>query len=458
MNLKNLIENYRVPVSFEKDYKIDNNIIIKILEAARWAPSAENQQAWRFLVVDKNRKKKDILYAIEEQDSRLSSTLHEIKKPKLSPSFQYTIDNYNAKSAKYLEEIRIKNSEELKCAHSASLFIICVHSEKFYGKMFGYTDIGASIMNMLLITEELGLSTRWIRNFSRNIIMDKFDIPSHFKIDAILAIGKKKGSLEKTELSRKNFNDYFYQNNWQNPLEDSLLKIENDDLPNYDVEIVDSILDRRSIRDYKENKIISQNLIKELIKAAMMVPLTINKPNIKLLIIDDPEKLNEIAKNSKIIVKQSHVQEVPLIIAAVFDCSNNAPAFYAETDTGAILQNILLRAFSLGIGSCWIGAFSRKATSNILETPSSWHLPSLAIFGYPDHYPSPTPRKDLGKIAYKNSWKNRLEKRKRSLFPNYHIFSVFTRKIKNTNVETPLRERNVGEIENIPEFEENSNI
>ena len=451
MNLKNLIENYRVPVSFEEDYKIDNNIMIKILEAARWAPSAENQQAWRFLVVDKIKKKEDILYAIKEQDSRLSSTLHEIKKPKLSPSFQYTIDNYNAKNAKYLEKIKIKNSEELKCVQSASLFILCVHSEKFYGKMFGDTDIGAAIMNIILITEELGLSTRWIRNFSRNIIMDKFDIPSHFKIDAILAIGKKRGSSEKTELAKKDFKAYFYQNKWQKPLEASLLKVEND-LPSYDVEVIDTILDRRSIRDYKEAELIGHNLIRELIKAAMMVPLMINKPYIKLLIIDDPEKLDEIAKNSKIIVKQSHVQEVPLIISATFDCSNNAPAFYAETDTGAILQNILLRAFSLGIGSCWIGAFSRKTTSNVLNIPPNWHLPSLAIFGYPDHYPSPTPRKDLGKIAYKNSWKNRIEKRKRSLFPNYHIFSVFTRKIKNTNVKTPLRQRNVGELEGIPEF------
>ncbi|TXT61824.1 MAG: hypothetical protein BAJALOKI2v1_10094 [Promethearchaeota archaeon] len=456
MNLKTLIENYRVPLNFEENYKIEDTEIIKILEAARWAPSAENQQAWRFLVVDKPDKKQELIYAIQDQDPRLSSTLHEIDaKPNLSPGFEFSVENYNAKNAKFVQDIRVKNSEDITCAKSAAVFIIYAHSKKFYGKIFGNTDIGAAILNSLVVSETIGLSARWIRNFNRNYVKERFDIPDHFKVDAILAIGKRSQSQNKPEIKRKDKKEYTSYNNWDQSMREPISKEEEESISDYKIDVIDALLDRRSIRNFQEEKPINSIMIRELIKAAMMVPLTLNKPYLKLIIIDDPKKLKTIAENSRIVVKQSHVQEVPLIISASFDCSNNAAGYYAETDTGAILQNILLRAHSLGVGSCWIGAFSRKATSRILEVPRNWHLPSLAIFGYPDSYPSPTPRKDLGKISFINEWKNRLTKRKRSLLPNYHLFSVLTRKLKNTRVETPLRERKVGEIRDIPEFEDN---
>src|SRR5271157_4676964 len=45
--------------------------IARMLEGARWTPSADNEQAWRFLVITSPTKKKAVLQAVEQQDSRL---------------------------------------------------------------------------------------------------------------------------------------------------------------------------------------------------------------------------------------------------------------------------------------------------------------------------------------------------------------------------------------------------
>lgn len=450
MTLKNIIETWKNPLRFDSNFVIQKVDIKKVLEAARWAPSAENEQVWKFLVVDNKEKKNTVVKSIEDQDSRLTSTLHDIKKLELSPAFAFSVENFNAKSDKYKDLILEAHLADVESAKTASFFIICTHVPK----TFALTDMGATILNMLLVSKELGFSTRWIRNFDREGLSEELSIPSERIIDAILAFGKAVKEAEKSEYLNKNIEDFFFYNKWSNILKISEFIRDSVNLKDYNIETVDAILDRRSIRSYMEKQKVPNAVVFELIKSAMMVPLTINKPYLKIIIIDDEETIKSIAKTARLIVQQSHVQQVPLIVAIAFDCSNNSPGFYAQIDTGAIIQNMLLRAHSLGIGSCWIGAFSRKALRNVLKLEENWHLPSIAIFGYPNKYPKPTPRKDLAKIVYYNQWKSRIQKRHRTPLPNYHVMSIAFRKIKKTKVKSLLRTRKVGDLNGIPEFEQ----
>ncbi len=449
MKLSELIYIWKNPTKFESNIKVSKDIIKKVLEGARWAPSAENEQVWHFLAIDNSDKIEIVLKSIEHQDSRLSSTLHKFKKPDLGIRFVYSVENYDAKNDKYKNFILEPHSTDITCAKTASFVIIVTHVHK----MFSLNDMGATITNMILMARDLGLSTRWIRNFDREFIKEKLHIPSDQVVDSILAFGKPETQVNEFECINKNIDSFFFYNKWNNVLKISDFHSENQAINEYNVETVDAILDRRSIRSYIDNQKLPKSIVYELIKAAMMIPLTIDKPYIKIIIIDDEQILKEIAKTAKIVVQQSHVQQVPLIIAITFDCSVNSPAFYAAVDAGAIIQNILLRAHSLGVGSCWIGAFSRNKVSKILDIEENWHIPTIAIFGYPNKYPKPTPRKDLAKICFYNEWKVRVQKRHRRVLPNYHAPSIILRKVRNTRVKTPLRQRRVGDLKGIPEFE-----
>ncbi len=453
MYLKEILKTWKKPLKFESNFEITKNKILKILEAGRFAPSGENQQVWRFLVIDTQKGKDNIIQSVIAKDPRLETTLQDVKSPELRSNFIFSTENYNAKSDKYKNVIFKHHPNDIDCAKSASFFILCTHKNTITGKIFGSTDMGAAITNMILISYELGYYTRWVRIFDREFIKEKFNIPQSMFIDAVLAIGKAKELLDTKEYKRKDFKDFYFYNLWGNNLEGKSLQGESINYQNYDIDAVDAIVDRRSIRKYDENKDIPKGIILELLKAGMMIPLTIDRPYLKIIIIDDKDVLKQVAKSAKIVVQQSHVRKVPLIIVITYDCSNNSPGFYAETDTGSIIQNILLRAHTLGIGSCWIGAFNRRNLRKILNIPKDWHIPSMAIFGYPKNYPKPTPRIDLGKICFYNSWKNYIEKRHRTLLPDYHVLSVGFRKFKKTRVSTILRSRKVGIIEGIPEFE-----
>lgn len=452
MLLKEIINKWKYPNSFEEDSTLSKKEILKLLEAAHWAPSAENQQVWKFVVIEAENKKDLIIESIKKQDPRLKSTKHEIEKPVLSAKFVYTTDHFDALKDKYKDLIKVSHKNDIKCSKNASILIIFTHSKKFLGNTFGSTDIGAAMTNTNIEAINLGYNCRWIRNFDREFIQQEFEIPDKYNIDSIFAIGEEKDTESQPEMKKKDFQEFFYLNQWENT-KDFSEYLENEEFQDNNIDAVDAILDRRSIREFKEEKKISTAIRYELMKAAMMIPITVNKPYIKLLLINDTNVIHQIADNSKIVIRrQKHVQQVPLMIIPTYDCTNNSPAFYAEEDTGAIIQNVLLRAHSLGVGSCWIGAFNRNEVKKILNIPEQWHIPTLAIFGYPNNYPPPTPRKDLGKICYYNNWKNRIKERERTIMPSSHFLSILFRRMKNGKQKSILRKRKIGKIKNIPEF------
>ena len=66
---------------------------------------------------------------------------------------------------------------------------------------------------------------------------------------------------------------------------------------------------------------------------------------------------------------------------------------YAIQDVACSIENMMLAACSLGLGSVWVGAFDEYGVAKILDMPS--HLRPVAIVpvGYPGQ--SPLPGADL---------------------------------------------------------------
>jgi nitroreductase len=65
---------------------------------------------------------------------------------------------------------------------------------------------------------------------------------------------------------------------------------------------------------------------------------------------------------------------------------------------------MVIAAWSLGIGSCWIGDFEEEDVKRILDVPKDWRIVALISFGYPDETPSSPPRKPLKEIASYNGF------------------------------------------------------
>jgi nitroreductase len=60
---------------------------------------------------------------------------------------------------------------------------------------------------------------------------------------------------------------------------------------------------------------------------------------------------------------------------------------------------MILQAYELGLGTCWIGAFKEDAVRNILKIPKQARVVAMTPLGYPDEPPSPKDRKSLDQIV-----------------------------------------------------------
>lgn len=148
--------------------------------------------------------------------------------------------------------------------------------------------------------------------------------------------------------------------------------------------IIDAILKRRSIRKYKDKEI-PEEILKEIIKAGMYAPSSSNKRPWFFILIKEKEILKKIADF------HPYAKMLYSSACAILVCGNKnlqSVEGYIALDCAAATQNILLSAYGLGIGSCWIGIYPREARMDfirdLLKLEDCFVPISLVSLGYPD--------------------------------------------------------------------------
>jgi len=134
-----------------------------------------------------------------------------------------------------------------------------------------------------------------------------------------------------------------------------------------------------------------------ILEAGRWSPSASNKQPWEFLVIKNKEMLKAISKKA---IYGFHIKRAPLAIAIVGKINEN-PNYYVQ-DTSFVSMNMMLMAWSLGIGTCWIGALDRKAVKEMLDLDENDYLLTILPMGYiKGNVPDPTPRKDLSQISRK---------------------------------------------------------
>ena len=147
MSFTNLIAS-RYSVRSYTDKKVEKELILDLLEAARLAPSAVNYQPWHFIVIT------------DEQDL---ASVHEIYHRAWFREAPVCI---------------------VACAdHSQSW------KRKSDGKDFADVDLAIAIDHLILKATELNLGTCWICNFDVEMTRQKLALPGHIEPIALIPVG-----------------------------------------------------------------------------------------------------------------------------------------------------------------------------------------------------------------------------------------------------------------------------
>jgi nitroreductase len=151
--------------------------------------------------------------------------------------------------------------------------------------------------------------------------------------------------------------------------------------------------ERRSIRTYLD-KNISFKEVEMILEAGRWTPSASNKQPWEFLVIRNKEILREISKNA---IYGKHIKRAPLAIAIVGKIKEN-PNYYIQ-DTSLVSMSMMLMAWSLGIGTCWIGTLKRDVVKKLLGLEENDYLLTILPMGYiKGNIPKPTLRKDLDQL------------------------------------------------------------
>lgn len=151
---------------------------------------------------------------------------------------------------------------------------------------------------------------------------------------------------------------------------------------------------RRSIRSFQQ-KPIEKKELEMIIEAGRWAPSASNRQPWEFIVIKNKEILVKLAKS---LSYGRFMKQVPVAIAIVAKIKMS-PKWYL-IDTSLVSMNMMLMAWSLGIGTCWIGAMNREKAKEIIGLGENDHLLTVLPFGYIEgDIPRPTNRKSLKEIV-----------------------------------------------------------
>ena len=163
-------------------------------------------------------------------------------------------------------------------------------------------------------------------------------------------------------------------------------------------EVIKNIVERRSIRKYKRD-MIPNELIDEVLKAGTYAPTGMNKQSPIIIAITNKKVRDKLSKlNAKIMGTDTDpFYGAPVVIVVLAD--KTVPTYIY--DGSLVMENMMLAAHSLGLGSCWIHCaqeeFETEEGKELLKSlgiTDDYEGIGHCILGYPDMEVEAKPRKD----------------------------------------------------------------
>ncbi len=182
------------------------------------------------------------------------------------------------------------------------------------------------------------------------------------------------------------------------------------------MELDEALRCRRSIRKYA-SRAVPEDLVRQVIEAATFAPSAKNGQQWRFTVLTGGSKkelTDCFRRELTLLIEQigeknmgsafgscSIMEEAPIVIMVW-----NAGEMGWETEkhsVAASIQNLLLKAYSLGLGSLWIGDifFAARALEQHFRKP--WKLLAAVALGYPEYVPKEPwdgrPRRSVDEVA-----------------------------------------------------------
>jgi nitroreductase len=159
-----------------------------------------------------------------------------------------------------------------------------------------------------------------------------------------------------------------------------------------------AIKGRRSVRSYKDQAV-ENDKIEKVLEAGRLSPSANNRQEWKFIVVKNAETKKKLARAA---MNQSFIGQAPVVLVA---CATESKAVMTcghptyAIDLSIAFAYMLLQAYELGLGTCWIGAFREDEVKSVLGVPTNARVVALSPLGYPATDTVARSRKSLDEIA-----------------------------------------------------------
>ena len=188
-------------------------------------------------------------------------------------------------------------------------------------------------------------------------------------------------------------------------------------------QVISQLKERKSVRVFTEKDIAPEE-ISAILEAAVNAPTAGNQQLYTIIHVTDPAIKEQLAESCD---HQPFIAKAPLVLVFCADCRKWYHSFLeysceprkpgvgdlmlSVSDANIAAQNAVVAAYSLGIGSCYIGDIMENAETQrkILSLPAYVFPAAMVVFGYPApqqlERPKP-PRCQMHHIVHENGYRD----------------------------------------------------
>ena len=174
--------------------------------------------------------------------------------------------------------------------------------------------------------------------------------------------------------------------------------------------VIETIMTRRSVRKYQPQAV-NRDTMQIIVECGINAPNAINRQAWEIRVVDNPEVIKKLTDlyvkdNPKEVENPNFINMFRNAPTVAF-IANDTTFAYSPVDCGLMAENMILSAWSMGIGSCCLGGPARFMKSNpeankyLQEMGFSENYDLLLCigFGYPAETPKAKPR-DAAKVKF----------------------------------------------------------
>jgi nitroreductase len=164
------------------------------------------------------------------------------------------------------------------------------------------------------------------------------------------------------------------------------------------MEVFDVVRTVLAVRQFRDQPV-PESVIAEIVEAGHLTASASNRQPWHFIVVQNKATLQQLAALAK---TGPYISQASLAVVVGIDQGNPL----AISDASRAIQDMILTAWSHGVGSNWVGFHGLQAVNPLLGIPDEIEVLAIVPFGYPVQQigSGVKKRKPLGEVAHREKW------------------------------------------------------